>query len=205
MRIYTSSCGGKKLETLKECGMGVLIPSSPTRPPSVGLADVTCALDNGAFSCWQKGYPFMERFFMSTLETCYRLSIPLEFIVCPDLVAKGMESLRFSIRWATERLCGCPCLALAVQDGMTPNLVHKSTSDIHFKYIFVGGTLEWKWDTAKEWVAFAHDNGLKCHIGRVGNRYKIDYCKYIGADSIDSSSFARNGSFYNATQTNLWE
>ena len=138
----------------------------------------------------------METFFLRTLETCYRLSISLEFIVCPDVVGNGALSLRFSERWAAGRLLGCPCLALAVQDGMTPKIIRETLADYNFRYIFVGGTLDWKWKTTRDWVEFAHDLKLKCHVGRVGSIEKLDYCRSIGADSVDSSSFVRNGTWY---------
>lgn len=196
MKIYSSTPGGDKFDKYKQYDLGVLISSSPTRPPTKEVSEFVCALDNGAFGCWNKGYPFMERAFLDTLYDCYKKSIKLEFIVCPDLIAQGQKSLRFSLRWANERLCGCPCLALAVQDGLTPQIIHKSTSDIGFKYIFVGGTIDWKWSMAKEWVNFAHDNDMKCHVGRVGTIERLHYCKEIGADSCDSSSFVRNDSWH---------
>jgi hypothetical protein len=196
MKIFTSNPGGQKLKEITDRDMGILIPSVPGVSVSEKWSQATCALDNGEFSCWNKGYPFLEKFFLETLIKCYVKKVTLEFIVCPDLVAGGQDSLEFSLKWKQERLCGAPNLALAVQDGMTPKMIHDATADVGFKYIFVGGTLEWKWKTAKEWVIFAHDHGLKCHIGRVGSENKLDFCHSINADSTDSSSFVRNDTFH---------
>ena len=205
MKVYTSNADGEKLEKVKQLDMGILIASSPNKLPSKNYTQVVCALDNGAFSCWKKGYPFMEFFFLKALDACYRLSIPLTFIVTPDLVGQGLESLRFSEHWASERLCGCPVLALAVQDGMEAAAVKKAIQDNHFSHIFVGGTLEWKWDTVVDWVNLAHSHNLKCHVGRVGSSEKLDYCRSIGVDSVDSSSFVRNNSWDKINPATLFQ
>lgn len=193
MQIYTSNCYGEDLERVRQLGMGIMIASSGSGfMPTKEYKDLPCALDNGAFQCWTRGYPFMDRFFWHTLEKCYSLGLELNFVVCPDLVACGQESLLFSMRYATDRLRGCARLALAVQDGMTPEMVQNHTENGQFSCIFVGGTLDWKWQTAAEWVRFAHDSGSKCHIGRCGTIEALERAASIGADSVDSASFVRN-------------
>ena len=192
MQIYTSECGGTKLEILKELGLGVMLsPLAMTRRDYTGIP---LALDNGAFRSWRLGYPFMERLFLNSIEKGYTWGLPLEFIVCPDLIARGMESLRFSVSWSS-RLAPCPRLALAVQDGMSPGGIHDATADVGFSHLFVGGTKEWKWSTAKDWVQFAKDHGLKCHIGRCGTLSAIEEAARLGVDSVDSSNIARNDSW----------
>jgi hypothetical protein len=196
MRIYTSNLYGNDIERAKELGMGIMISSTPSGwKPTKDYKGLPCALDNGAFRCWQKGYPFMDKFFWATLEKCYQLDLDLDFIVCPDLVSRGIESLNFSLRYAAERLVGCPRLALAVQDGMTPNYLEDATGDVGFSHIFVGGSLAWKWRTAGEWVQFARDHNLKCHIGRCGTMGSLDKAESLGVDSVDSANFVRNNSF----------
>ena len=192
MRIYTSECGGAKLEKIREYGLGIML--SPLAMSKRDYTGIPLALDNGAFRSWRLGYPFMECLFLNSLEKGYTWGLPLEFIVCPDLIARGMESLRFSESWR-YRLDPCPRLALAVQDGMTPKLVHNSTVDLGFATIFVGGTKEWKWETAPDWVAFAKDHGLKSHIGRCGTLNAIEKAADLGVDSVDSSNIARNDSW----------
>jgi hypothetical protein len=95
----------------------------------------------------------------------------------------GLASLEVSMLWV-ERLEGLP-LYLAVQDGM-------STADVapvldYFLGIFVGGTLPWKLRAASSWVDFAHENGKRCHVGRVGTVGRVEWARAIGVDSIDSS------------------
>lgn len=196
MKIYTGNIYGEDLVRARELGMGIMIASSPSNwKPTAAYRDLPCALDNGAFRCWQKGYPFMDRVFQETLEKCYRLDLPLDFIVCPDIVMGGMRSLLFSVRYATERLVGCPRMALAVQDGLTPTVVEVPAKEIGFSCIFVGGSVDWKWQTAPEWVRFAHDQGMMCHIGRAGTVEALERAQGLGADSVDSVNFVRNDSW----------
>lgn len=108
------------------------------------------------------------------------------FIVLPDLVARGLESLAESESWIDECADVAP-LYLAVQNGMT-------TADVEalierkgqIAGIFVGGTTEWKHATAAEWITWAHARGLQVHIGRCGTIELVRWAKAIGADSIDS-------------------
>ena len=108
-----------------------------------------------------------------------------DFVVVPDLVAQGWHSLYFSLEHLDEaRATGAPCY-LAVQDGMSPTFV--STYIDRFDGIFVGGSLEWKLETAATWIKFARKRGLPVHIGRVGTLDRVEWAAEIGASSIDSS------------------
>ncbi len=140
--------------------------------------------DNGAFGDWKAGRDFDEAQFVADIEAIARSGDRPRFLVLPDLVARGQESLAVSARWA-PRLSATAPLYLAVQDGM-------STSDVaplapQLAGLFVGGTLEWKIATGGTWVRAAHRLGLACHIGRVGTEDRIAWARRIGADSIDSS------------------
>jgi hypothetical protein len=152
-----------------------------------------CALDNGAFESWRRGFPWSEQRFMAMLEKAWSAGLSLDFVVCPDIVAGGKESLEFSLEWR-KRLRPAR-LALAVQDGMPFSVVNHLIAR-WFTHIFVGGSTEWKWDTAAEWVRIAHERDMKCHIGRCGTLDRLRYAKQIGADSVDSTSFVRNESWH---------
>lgn len=139
-------------------------------------------LDNAAFSAWKKGIPFDAKRFTSAMRLAKDYETPPDFVVVPDKVAEGVESLEFSRSWV--ELCrplGAPCY-LAVQDGM--QIAEDTISG--FDGIFVGGTLEWKIQTGHEWVTLASSIGIPCHIGRVGTAKRIKWAKRIKADSIDS-------------------
>lgn len=187
----------KNYDEIKANDVGMMLSSSPGYKPAKEWAanEVPMALDNGAFSCYQNGYPFMSRVFEDTLNACYKLKLKLNLIVCPDIVAGGLRSLDFSVMWASGLLVGCPNLALAVQDGMEP--IHVSRVDHElFSWIFIGGTVDWKWETAQEWIDWAHKHGKRCHIGRCGTAADMISAHNMGADSCDSTSLIRNKSWH---------
>ena len=196
MQIYTGNMYGSDLIRGEKLGLGIMIASSPSNfKPSKDWKGLPLALDNGAFQCYRRGYPFMENDFFDTLRECYRLQLELDFIVCPDIVGEGLTSLDFSLHYARTRLTGCKRLALAVQDGMLPRHIATRIADDDFSTIFVGGTLEWKWSTLPSWVSMAHENGMKCHVGRCGTTTDITKAIEFGVDSVDSTSIARNKSW----------
>ena len=122
---------------------------------------------------------------------------PPLFIVLPDLVAKGMESLAFSESYLTGArapLGGFPPgvpLYLAVQDGMSiasvgSFLTHHRAAGVDG--VFVGGTLPWKIRTGAQWVDVAQRLGMCCHLGRAMSMDRIRWAQRIGADSIDGNA-----------------
>ena len=172
---------------MKDLGYGRMHSANMWRNPEKNLF---WALDNGAFSSWLHNKPFDERGFEESLIKVERSKIRPDFIVCPDIVAGGMDSLFFSLKWVHRIPAGIPAY-LAVQDGMTPQIIDKYM--FYFDGLFVGGSLDWKLKTGKIWVDFAHSNRMKCHIGRVGTFKRIVWALNIGADSIDSSTFPQAG------------
>jgi hypothetical protein len=131
--------------------------------------------------------------FMTLLERCWKCGLSADFIVCPDIVAGGMDSLDFS--WSWQKRLRPARLALAVQDGMKFDIVDHLVAKA-FTHIFVGGSVDWKWETAAEWVRVAHDRKMKCHIGKVGTLKNLRLAKLYGADSVDSTSWVRNDSWH---------
>ena len=196
MQIYTCNTSvHKKLNKIKALGLGVLISTHAdiTFAKSFlnqDIEGISLALDNGAFANYKNGQPFNEYAFLWHLNQCIFKKVQLDFIVCPDIVAGGVKSLEFSLRWA-DRL-NWNRLALVVQDGMT---IDDIPEDDRFSHIFVGGTVDWKWRTAGTWIKYAHEIGKKCHVGQCGTLSKINHCRDLGADSVDSTSFVRNDSF----------
>lgn len=193
MQIYTGITGDPlKLELLRKYNLGIMISSHPGVSFAAATAEFPLALDNGAFGSWVHGYPFDELTFLKTLSKCRERKYSLNFIVCPDIVAGGTDSLAFSMQWA--RRLPYSRWALVVQDGMRPSHL----SSVHFRLfrcLFVGGTVDWKWKTAESWVNLAHRHGIKCHIGRVSTTEQLRRARDIGADSCDSTVFVRNDSW----------
>jgi len=202
VKVYTGQTTGEKLKKIIELDMGVMISSNPNTTPSKDLSRVYCALDNGAFSCFRKGYPFQADVFRQTIKACYKHNITLDFIVCPDIVCGGLDSLSFSMKWAAGELLGSPNLALVMQDGMKPQDISVGYHLKHFSYIFIGGSVGWKWKTAEEWVRFAKDNNKKVHIGQCGRLQYLERARDLGVDSVDSTSFTVNNSFHIVEELN---
>lgn len=144
------------------------------------------AFDNGAFKDWTAGKEFDAKKYQGDLDWLWLHStVRPDFIVVPDRVAGGLDSLRFSESWRPRlEAHGCP-LYLVVQDGMGPADVEAAAGP--YAGLFVGGTPEWKHRTARDWVDLAHRMGKRCHIGRMGTEKKVRAALRWGADSIDSA------------------
>jgi hypothetical protein len=140
--------------------------------------------DSGAYRSWRSGRPFnVGRWDRDMRWMSYRRIVP-DFVIVPDIVAGGLESLAWSAFWRPSIPAEFPAY-LAVQDGMTAADVEPHLG--MYQGLFVGGTLAWKLETGASWVRCAHANGLQCHIGRVGTPERVRWACQAQADSIDSS------------------
>ena len=140
-------------------------------------------LDNSAYRAWANKEEWNAAPFEYVLGACK--AWPPDFVIAPDIVGEGGESLARSIDWALR--IPFPRY-LAVQDGMTIEGIRQVLVQLphYFDGLFVGGTLPWKIRGAHHWVNLAHKHGKPCHIGRVGTARRVRWAKRIGADSIDS-------------------
>lgn len=111
------------------------------------------------------------------------------WVVAPDVPYKGDESITLSLKHAKamrERWPWCP-LALAVQDGMKPDVLDL----MPWRACFVAGSDEWKDSTMNEWVEQAHSRGMTAHVARVNSWKRAVLCRKSGADSADGTSWGR--------------
>ncbi|MCP4619905.1 MAG: hypothetical protein GY844_26145, partial [Bradyrhizobium sp.] len=147
MLIYTSNAAGTALDEIRRLGMGVMMVTNGTGKhlPSPTYKGLPLALDNGAYQCHVRGFPFQGDAFRRAIAEAFKSSLTLNFIVAPDIVGGGMDSLRLSLQWAGGELCGGR-LALAVQDGMRPCDISADVTG-RFCTIFVGGSMSWKLTT----------------------------------------------------------
>ena len=164
----------------------------------LGWGEMTCpgevpprrhpwAYDNGAYRNHKALLPFNAAQYRRDLAAIANMANDQQpdFIVAPDIVAGGWESLRMSVQWLTEvrRLApGVPAY-LVVQDGMT---LAVEPQVLWFDGVFVGGSRPWKLATGEQWVELAHRCGCRCHVGRCGGKKTIAWALRIGCDSIDS-------------------
>lgn len=169
-------------------GLGLLFS------PTYGILPRPCedwqfVLDNGAYSAYSNNIPWEEERFYSYVKRLVDNNLTPMFVVLPDIVAGGIQSLNRSVTHI-PRLPEAWEKYLPVQDGMVDEDVIPILEQVDG--IFVGGTVVWKWRTAERWCHLAHTFGLKCHIGRVNSERQLLSAKNVGADSVDGSSASRN-------------
>lgn len=183
---YATITGTKRnMEALKAHGWGLLLtPDTIVRARRALPPGYRYAIDNGAWGCHQRGVAFDGDGFGELVDLHANGA---EWVVVPDIVAGGLESLAFSLSWL-PRLQGLPLL-LAVQDGM-------STDDVE-PYLgagvglFLGGSTEWKLATMRQWGQLARRVGCHYHVARVNTARRIALCQDAGAHSFDGTSASR--------------
>lgn len=182
MIAYASRTGTRRnLEALRSAGWRLLISARGV----LSHEGFPYAIDNGAWTAHQNQEPFDVAAFEKALEWG---GDKADWVVLPDIVAGGMDSLKMSMSWA-KRISGtCPML-LAVQDGIEPEDVESMVGpDLG---IAVGGTTEWKELSIPRWGRLAQKKGAYLHVLRVNTCRRIDICRDAGVDSFDGSSVSR--------------
>ena len=192
MIAYASRTGTKRnLAALRAAGWRLLVSATG----SLRAEGFQYALDNGAWTAYQQRHPFDVKRFEVALA---RMGAGADWTVVPDVVAGGLESLRFSLSWLPRVLAASPLALLAVQDGMAvddvlPHIVGGRTG------IFVGGSTEWKLRTIDEWAGVGRLAGCWVHVGRVNSARRISACAVAGVTSFDGTSASR----YSVTLSHL--
>jgi hypothetical protein len=181
LKIYLSIGGGQKVrDFIKNYDLAgwCIAPDKVMMP-----GEFPYILDNGEFHAWNHKKPWSENRFKRLVQ-----KLPnYDFVVAPDIVCGGNRSLNKSLEYV-DQIPGP--LYLAVQDGMTMASVRPFVD--RFDGIFIGGSISWKFQTARMWSDLAHLHGKKCHAGRVGTWEGMIHMHYSGVDSIDSSTASRH-------------
>lgn len=146
-------------------------------------------LDNGAFHAYKNGEPWDADAFVGRVSQIESMPRDPDFVVLPDVVTNPSKTKERATKWAG--IIGYQT-AYPVQDGITPEDAVEMCDRTDSEYIFVGGTEQWKRETAASFVETAHDNDLKCHIGRPGD---LQWADDIGADSVDTTSIVQSQSW----------
>lgn len=151
------------------------------------------ACDNGAFSCWnskentfdEEKWALNESAWRQLVMWCQCAPIKPRWAIVPDVPGDSAKTLERWERYAHEVIDAKIPLALAVQDGMTPQTVKNlpTKPDV----ICVGGTTKWKWDTVEAWCA----NFPRVHLLRCNSPAKLDYLESIGVESCDGTGWNR--------------
>ena len=182
MIAYASNTGTKRnLDALRETGWRILLTPDNPKPRS----GMRFAIDNGAWKAFQQKIPFDAKSFMKLVESS---GAAADFVVLPDVVAGGMESLAFSLEWMRADLKHLVNLLLPVQDGMDVAVVGGVLRRYPFLGIFLGGSTEYKLREMYGWGMVAHALGRRYHVGRVNTVRRIRLCAEAGVDSFDGTS-----------------
>ena len=193
MIAYASNTGTKKnLAVMREAGWRILLtPDNPK--PREGMR---FAIDNGAWKArgidlrpGQEQQPFDGDGFTNLVEEHGGAA---DFVVVPDIVAGGMESLQFSLGWLSKGpLKNLVNLLLPVQDGMDVSAVGKVLRRYPYLGIFLGGSTEWKLRTMYGWGMVAAAMARYYHVGRVNTVRRIRLCAEAGVSSFDGTSVTK--------------
>lgn len=161
--------------------MGLLFgPSSYVHPRGLPYA-----LDNDRFSVWSKGKDWAKNEYLSFLEMVKaKINYPPSWAIVPDVVADCGVTFEWWKEWYKILAEGkWTKLALAVQDGMTIEMVKKLRPKPNV--VFVGGSTEWKWRTVQSWCR----NFPRVHVGRVNTRRMLWSCHRYGVESTDGTGW----------------
>ena len=143
-------------------------------------------IDNGAWGAYKQQSRFDGEAFTRLVD---KHGAAADFIVIPDIVAGGMDSLRFSVSWLPY-LRG-RTLLLPVQDGMDTRAVIEVLHGNPHVGLFLGGSTEWKLRTMYQWGEMAQAMRRHYHVGRVNTARRIRLAAEAGADSFDGTSATR--------------
>jgi len=178
---YASRTGTRRnLAALKAANWRLLISATGAHRPE----GFPYAIDNGAWTSHQSGSPFDADRFRACVEG---LGAGADWLIAPDIVQGGLESLELSVDWLPWCLKRCSLVLIAVQDGMEPRHVESMLSPR--VGIAIGGSTEWKERQLSRRVWRAP----WVHCLRVNTARRIALC--AGAvDSFDGTSASRYAS-----------
>jgi len=184
---YASRTGTRRnLDAMAAAGWRLLVEPSQLGRYADPIPPLPYAVDNGAWGCYQSGVSWDESAFLRLLGL---VGHGCDWVVAPDIVAGGLESLRRSAEWLPRLEKYGQLRLVAVQDGMVAADLRDMLGPT--VGIFVGGSTPWKLATLPEWGDLARDVGCYLHVARVNSAKRIRYCHHVGADSFDGTSVTR--------------
>jgi len=154
-------------------------PSSGRKKPRRWLP---WALDNDAYTAWDKGHAWNEDTYFQFLEWAAAQEQQPLWAAVPDVVANRDKTHRNWEKYASKvKQYGWP-LAFVAQDGMEPGDVPEDAS-----VVFIGGTYRWKWRNVPEFSAKLS----RVHVGRVNTLFRLRRCEELGVESVDGTGWFR--------------
>lgn len=181
---YASNTGTRRnLQAMRDAGWRILLTPDNPRPP----AHLRFAIDNGEWGMRDLPLPHDFQPFADLIE---RYGCAADFVILPDIVGGGMDSLDLSVSWI-PRLRKLQQLLLPLQDGMQPEAVGNVLREHRNVGLFLGGTTEYKLREIYGWGMVANSWRRWYHVGRVNSARRIRLCAEAGATSFDGTSVTR--------------
>lgn len=179
MTPYASRTGTKStLAALRAAGWRLLVSASGAHRNE----GMPYAIDNGAYTAFQAKRQFDHHAFRSLLDSHGKGA---DWIVLPDSVGDRAATLEMSSSYLSEFGSAYRWM-LAVQDGMTIEDAAPFLPDI--VGIAIGGSTEWKEQSAMMWGSFTRKHGLLLHMLRVNTARRLAIAASAGCDSFDGTS-----------------
>jgi hypothetical protein len=180
MVVMPSNCVGFNAGYLFGKHPGRLAHLHSVERLSEPIRGIPWALDNGVYGAFTAEKEWSEEPLYRFLDA-YSLWNPM-WVVVPDCITNRDETLRMWDAHAPAlQAFGVP-LAMAVQDGMTPDDVPKEAS-----IVFVGGSTSWKWRNLNMWT----ESFDRVHVGRVNSLRLLLMAEKSGAESCDGTGWFR--------------
>lgn len=184
---YASVCNGRNLDALIAAGWGILFAPyngefGPQRRQFAKDPPTRYCIDNGAWS--QDGGDVFDPF--RWLRLVGELGRGAEFVVLPDIVGGGHDSLDRSLKWLRALRGTVRRVLIPAQNGITPaDLAPYLAEDVG---VFLGGDTPYKLATLGAWGKVCRDGGYYLHVGRVNSARRIALCGEAGAHSYDGTN-----------------
>tara|TARA_Y100000593_G_C4225590_1_gene294256 strand:- start:227 stop:844 length:618 start_codon:yes stop_codon:yes gene_type:complete len=183
MLAFATSTGSQRnLAALRKHGWGVLLTPDNPNPHDFELF----AIDNGAWSCHQRGTEWLPQRWLRLVE---KKGSAAQWAALPDVVCGGLDSLILSLSWLPQVQNLCSKWLIVVQDDMTATDLEPHVSKQ--VGIFVGGSTSWKESSLPMWGRLSARSGCWLHVGRVNTARRIRLCALAGADSFDGTSASK--------------
>ena len=151
------------------------------------------SIDNGIYADTVAGRKWEFEPFLKLLYKAKESPVDPEFIVVPDELFDAKKT-KEKFKYYSEHIKNLGFkfrLAMAVQDGMTPN-------DIPSKDVvaFIGGSTKFKQEKTADFIKA----GFDVHVGRVNTLKRLFWAKQLGCVSVDGSGWFRCGGIENQNQ-----
>lgn len=152
-----------------------------TRRPPGPFDYIPYALDNNRYIATTTGEEWDEKAYVETVERYTGHKLKPMWILVPDVVGDRDATLREWDVWAPRLEQYGVQLAMACQDGMTPEDVPEGI------VAFLGGTTEWK----RRNISVFCNAIDRVHVGRINTEAWLWVAHKSGAESVDGTGFFR--------------